>query len=153
MQSVVGYTDLQEERVSVRARVGQGGGGSNWSCIPTANTWVVCIKVQAATEVMTAVTPCAITVLFLFCTDSLSYSFRCCLLIRHLSCNFYFSVSLITLQIIYINFFLINTVISNQKTRNTSFPMSYWAGFAWWCPKDVSTDASLLCPVECPSSF
>jgi hypothetical protein len=37
MQSVVGYTDLQEERVSVRARVGPGGGG-NWNCIPTAGT-------------------------------------------------------------------------------------------------------------------
>ena len=28
MQSVAGYTDLQEERVSVRASVGQGGGGA-----------------------------------------------------------------------------------------------------------------------------
>jgi len=28
MKSVTGYTDLQEERVSMRASVGQGGGGA-----------------------------------------------------------------------------------------------------------------------------
>jgi len=74
--------------------------GSNWSCIPTADTWVICIKVQAVADVMTADTSCVIIVLFLFCADSLSYSFRSCLPIRHLSCKFYFSVSLLNLHAI-----------------------------------------------------
>jgi len=97
MKSVAGYTDLQEERL-IACTCWSGWRGSNWSCIPTADTWVICIKVQAAADVMTAVTPCVITVLFLFCTDSLSYSFRCCLPIRHLTCKFYFSVSLLNLH-------------------------------------------------------
>jgi hypothetical protein len=72
----------------------------NWICIPTSDTWVICINARAAAEVMTAVTQCVITVLSLFCTDSLRSSFRYCLTIRHLSRNFYLSVSLLTLHAI-----------------------------------------------------